>query len=119
MTSERFFNVSPNIRLALWRLHQRREYDTDVEFYSSTDMEDTVDKFQLRPHFRFGRRCLGARWLEDRQEWEIELQNVSTKENTIVFADVLLTAVGGFSQPRRVVFPGMSTFKGPIFHTAE
>lgn len=30
-----------------------------------SDIESTVDKFQLRHHFRFGKECLGAEWKDN------------------------------------------------------
>ncbi|KAL7953716.1 hypothetical protein V8C34DRAFT_296294 [Trichoderma compactum] len=82
-------------------------------------MESTVDKFGLRPYIQFNTECLGAKWSDERQLWDVTFLNLRTKERFVKSANVLLTAVGGFSQPRVVKFPGMEKFKGRIFHTAE
>jgi cation diffusion facilitator CzcD-associated flavoprotein CzcO len=83
------------------------------------DIEETVDKFGLRPFFHFNARCLGARWIEETRQWRVTFLDTTTKQQFTRDADMLLTAVGGFSEPRRVNFPGMDRFQGPIFHTAE
>ncbi|KAN0110969.1 FAD/NAD(P)-binding domain containing protein [Hyaloscypha variabilis] len=82
-------------------------------------IESTVDKFNLRQHFRFGCECLGARWSLERQEWDVTFLNLATKERFTKHCTMLLTAVGGFSQPREVSFPGMDLYNGRVFHTAE
>ncbi|PNP38823.1 hypothetical protein TGAMA5MH_09046 [Trichoderma gamsii] len=82
-------------------------------------MESTVDKFGLRPYIQFNCECLGATWSNERQLWDVTFLNLRTKEKLVESANVLLSAVGGFSQPRIVEFPGMEKFKGRVFHTAE
>lgn len=44
---------------------------------------------------------------------------MATKDKLTKNCAILLTAVGGFSTPREVHFPGLESFTGQIFHTAE
>ena len=81
------------------------------------DIESTVDKFQLRHHFRFGKECLGAEWQDD--GWNVVFRDVATGSKFTKRCDILLSAVGGFQKPRDARFPGMDKFKGEIFHTAQ
>lgn len=83
------------------------------------DIENTVDKFVLRSHFRLNFACTAARWLSQEQLWEVEFINTATKERLTRRCAILLTAVGGFSTPRDVHFPGLNSFEGKVFHTAE
>lgn len=83
------------------------------------DIEDTVDRFSLRSHFRLNFACTAARWLPKEQLWEVEFINTATKERLTRTCGILLTAVGGFSTPRDVNFPGLDSFQSKIFHTAE
>ncbi|KAB5531368.1 hypothetical protein GE09DRAFT_1040978 [Coniochaeta sp. 2T2.1] len=80
-------------------------------------IEDTVDKFDLRAHFRFNFECLAAEWVDE--QWRVLLVNTRTGQRLVRGCDILLSAVGGFSHPRRIDFPGMDRYKGKIFHTAE
>ncbi|KAK1763980.1 FAD/NAD(P)-binding domain-containing protein [Phialemonium atrogriseum] len=82
-------------------------------------VESTVDKFQLRQYFRLNCECLGARWSNERQQWDVTFLDGRTKKTFTRQCAILLSAVGGFSKPRDVRFPGMETFQGNIFHTAE
>lgn len=66
---------------------------------------------------RFKHECLGAKW--NGSMWEVTLLDLSTNKTITRRCKILLTAVGGFSRPRRVNFPGMDQFQGKIFHTAE
>ncbi|KAL1877871.1 hypothetical protein Daus18300_002224 [Diaporthe australafricana] len=82
-------------------------------------IENTVDKFALRSHFTLNVACTGARWLSREQRWEVEFVDTTTKSKFTKTCAMLLTAVGGFSIPREVDFPGLKSFKGKIFHTAQ
>jgi cation diffusion facilitator CzcD-associated flavoprotein CzcO len=82
-------------------------------------MEATVDKFNLRSHFKCGVACLGARWIADDNCWLVQLKDLKTGETFSRSATVFVSAVGGFTEPRNIVFPGMEIFKGKIIHTAR
>ncbi len=82
-------------------------------------MEDTVDKFDLRKHVQTSVECLGAKWHNDKGKWEIQLKDLKTGVEYSRFSFVFVSAVGAISFPRDVVFKGMESFKGPMFHTAR
>ncbi|KAL9096317.1 MAG: hypothetical protein Q9165_001314, partial [Trypethelium subeluteriae] len=67
----------------------------------------------------FSIECLGARWLKDEHEWEIQFRDLKTSVEFVRRASVLISAVGGINKPREVKFEGMSKFRGHIFHTAK
>lgn len=83
------------------------------------DMEDTVDKFDLRKHVHTSIECIGAKWHNDKQKWEVRLRDLETDIEFSRYASVFVSAVGAISFPRDVKFPGMENFKGPMFHTAR
>jgi cation diffusion facilitator CzcD-associated flavoprotein CzcO len=56
---------------------------------------------------------LEARWEGARRQW------VLTTTRGRFEADVLLTACGQLNRPSVPAIPGLSTFAGPVFHTAE
>jgi cation diffusion facilitator CzcD-associated flavoprotein CzcO len=82
-------------------------------------MESTVDKFGLRAHMHFGVECLGAKWIAKMSKWEVRFRDLMTGIEYTRTANIVVSAVGGISAPRDVVFPGMETFEGEIFHTAR
>ncbi|KAG5812639.1 hypothetical protein H9Q74_003591 [Fusarium xylarioides] len=80
-------------------------------------IENTVDKFSLRSHFRFKVECTGAEWVDG--SWHVHFLDTYTGEKFTKQCTILLSAVGGFSIPRQSKFPGMDKYKGRTFHTAE
>ena len=102
------FNINPNWSKELCEGAEILEY-----------MEDTVNKFDLRRHMRFGIECLGARWHDEEGEWSVRFKDGQTNNVFAEEAAVFISAVGGISYPRDVKFPGMEKFKGAMFHTAR
>ncbi|KAH7361730.1 hypothetical protein B0T11DRAFT_279427 [Plectosphaerella cucumerina] len=80
-------------------------------------IESTVDKFQLRRHFNLRKECRGAEW--ENGHWKVNFYDVKAGREFSEKCDILLSAVGGFSQPRKPTLPGLDDFKGEVFHTAE
>ena len=71
-----------------------------------------ADEFGVRPHMRFGHELTGASWDQAEQIWRLE-----TNEGDFT-ADVLVSAVGGLSEPRIPELPGLGEFQGEVFHSA-
>jgi cation diffusion facilitator CzcD-associated flavoprotein CzcO len=74
--------------------------------------EACVDKHGLRPKIRFGWKVTdvdfdGGRW------------HVRSDDGREVCADVVVSGLGGLHLPNRVKFPGLESFAGTRFHTAE
>lgn len=65
-------------------------------------MEDTVDKFGLRPHIHGSVECLGARWMADMNHWAANFKDWKTGLEFTRSATILISAVGGISIPRDV-----------------
>jgi cation diffusion facilitator CzcD-associated flavoprotein CzcO len=67
----------------------------------------------VRDRIRTGTEVQSARWDEDRTKWVLET-SAGPHE-----ADVLVTACGQLSVPSVPPIPGLESFAGPAFHTAE
>lgn len=86
---------------------------------SCLDIEDTVDKFNLREHIITSVECLGGTWNDEQGEWTVQFRDLQTG---LVFdrrATIFVSAVGAISFPRDVKFKGMERFQGSMFHTAR
>jgi cation diffusion facilitator CzcD-associated flavoprotein CzcO len=68
----------------------------------------------LEPHLRLGTEVIAARWDEARALWIVE-----TKAGETFEAQSLVSAVGQLSRPLVPNIPGIETFAGPVFHSAE
>lgn len=76
-------------------------------------LRHVTDRYGLRPNIRFGAELTGAAWDEARQHWTIE-----TVRGTLT-ARVLVGAMGGLSEPAIPQLPGLHTFAGEAFHSAQ
>jgi cation diffusion facilitator CzcD-associated flavoprotein CzcO len=72
-----------------------------------------AERFGLVPHIRFGHEVTRATWDEDAARWELE-----TAAGKLT-ARVLIGGQGGLSEPRMADIPGLETFAGPSFHSAQ
>jgi cation diffusion facilitator CzcD-associated flavoprotein CzcO len=76
-------------------------------------LERVTDRYGLRRKIRFGVAVTEARWDTSEARWRI---GTSRGEMT---ADVLISAAGPLSEPRIPDIPGLDSFPGPVFHSAE
>ena len=65
----------------------------------------------------FGIECVRAEWKESR--WVVEFVDTKTGTHFTRTTAVLISAVGGISYPRDVIFEGMERYTGSMFHSAR
>ncbi|GAA2814827.1 flavin-containing monooxygenase [Kribbella solani] len=89
--------------------------DWSSTFSPQPEIEDylrkVTDAFGVRDHIRFGRTVESADWDGDR--WRIR-----TGEGEFT-ADVLVSGMGPLAEPAYPKLPGIESFEGPVFHSAE
>ena len=73
-----------------------------------------ADRFDLRRDITFNTRVVAASFDEDRKRWLVE-----TDQGELASAQFFILAVGCLSAANKPPFPGMETFKGPVYHTGE
>ncbi|MCP3143421.1 flavin-containing monooxygenase [Pyxidicoccus xibeiensis] len=88
-----------------------RSYSPQSEIH--TYLLGCADRYGIRPHIRFNHALHSARWDEGEQRWHLE-----TSQGPYT-ADVLVSAVGGLSEPAIPRLPGMETFQGKVMHSAR
>jgi cation diffusion facilitator CzcD-associated flavoprotein CzcO len=71
--------------------------------------------FDVLPHVRFRHAVTAARWDDERQLWEIE----TSGGGGAFTAQVLVAGMGGLSEPSIPQIPGLDSFEGAAFHTAQ
>jgi cation diffusion facilitator CzcD-associated flavoprotein CzcO len=98
------FSFAPNPR---WSYAFGRQ----PEIYSY--LRDCAQRFGVIPHIQFQNAVRDAHWDDARQRWVIE-----TAKGTVT-ADFFLPAVGALSDPLIPEIPGLKTFKGKQFHSAQ
>lgn len=77
-------------------------------------IHDTADRFGLRKLVRTGVEVTSAQFDESTATWR-----VTTSSGDVLEADVLVPAVGQLSRPALPNIPGLDTYAGPSFHSAQ
>ncbi|MDQ4054795.1 MAG: NAD(P)/FAD-dependent oxidoreductase [Actinomycetota bacterium] len=76
--------------------------------------EHVADRYDLRRHMRFDSPVAGARWDEEAEEWEVQVEGGEALRGCY-----LITATGFLSQPRLPDIEGVGDFAGEVIHTAR
>ncbi|MBB5912978.1 cation diffusion facilitator CzcD-associated flavoprotein CzcO [Nocardia transvalensis] len=77
-------------------------------------MRTVAHKHNLPAKIRFGTEVTDAEFDEKRAVWQVR-----TADGSVLTADILIPAVGQLSRPALPNIPGLDTFAGPAFHSAE
>jgi cation diffusion facilitator CzcD-associated flavoprotein CzcO len=98
------FSFAPNPRWS--RRYAPRD---EIQEY----LEEVARSHRVLDRIHTGTEVQRAGWDEERAKWVLETGAGSHE------ADVLLTACGQLSVPKLPPIPGLDSFEGPAFHTAE
>ncbi|KAH8901734.1 cyclohexanone monooxygenase [Thozetella sp. PMI_491] len=88
-------------------------YSADIQQY----FLDFCEKYNLRRYIKLKHRVTGARWHEDKAQWE-----VSVEHQGIMFSDwcdVLVNGSGLLNTWKMPNIKGLDTFTGPVMHSAH
>ncbi|MEA2362162.1 MAG: hypothetical protein QOD71_1307 [Thermoleophilaceae bacterium] len=76
-------------------------------------LRDVAARFGVLPHVRFGTEMHSAEWDEAEARWRLDTSGGP------ITADVLIAAQGPLSDPLIPELPGLDSFEGASFHSAE
>ncbi|PVH67664.1 FAD/NAD(P)-binding domain-containing protein [Cadophora sp. DSE1049] len=76
-------------------------------------------RHNIIPHIKLRTEWKSARWSEKTSRWHIVVQNLENGESFVHEAKILVSAVGGYTNPKYPTMHGIDTFKGPVVHTAQ
>jgi cation diffusion facilitator CzcD-associated flavoprotein CzcO len=97
------FSFAPN------RWSRRYAPQAEIQAY----VEGVARRFDVLDRVRTGTEVKSARWDEERGRWLLETTAGAHE------AEVLVPACGQLSVPKTPSIPGLESFDGPAFHTAE
>lgn len=98
------FSFEPN---ADWS----RVYPTQPEL--ETYLQNVADKWQLRPHIRFDHTLNQARYDEKNSQWLVNTSGGDFKARFVISGN------GGLAEPKLPDIPGVESFAGHHFHSAN
>lgn len=99
------YSFSPNTK---WS----RRYPPQPEILQY--LRDIAEKYSLRPHIRFGIEVESAEFNDANAEW-----TVTTRDGQQITAPVFISGAGQLSRPAMPDLPGIKSFKGKAFHSAN
>src|SRR4051794_6891204 len=70
-------------------------------------------KYGVEPHVRYNHTVTEAAWDDEREVWNIETEQGS------LTADFFISGVGALSDPKLPDIPGIESFEGRMFHSAQ
>jgi len=76
-------------------------------------LRDCAERFGVMQHVRFHTEVEGAAWDDDEEVWRIETSNGP------ITANFLVAAQGPLSEPSLPEVPGIDSFEGTAFHSAQ
>lgn len=88
-----------------------REYATQSELLKYINY--VIDHFGIRSHFRFGSRVDEARWDNERSLYRVSVGVAAFDCNMVA------SCVGLLNVPKIPTWPGMTEFRGSLFHSAR
>ena len=77
-------------------------------------LRGVADQYRLRPHIRFQANLVGARYDEARQLWVVRAE-----DGRVFESQILVSGMGGLSNPAVPDLPGLTHFEGTTFHSAN
>ncbi|KAF2031252.1 hypothetical protein EK21DRAFT_63566 [Setomelanomma holmii] len=78
-----------------------------------------AEQYRVVEHIRFHSIVEKAEWDDAAKVWVVTVLNLQTKERVVRRAKVLVSGVGSLSVPKECDLPGVETFKGKLFHSAQ
>ncbi|BBY65072.1 flavin-containing monooxygenase [Mycolicibacterium helvum] len=82
-------------------------------------LESVAQDFDLNRHLLTNTAVRSIRWNAGTTEWDLGLESVTTGGASAYSADVVVSAVGLFGEPKLPEIDGLTDFGGSIMHTSR
>ncbi|MCX2931148.1 NAD(P)/FAD-dependent oxidoreductase [Mycobacterium sp. CVI_P3] len=82
-------------------------------------LESVAEDFDLSRHLLTGTAVRSLRWNADTSRWDIDLESVTTGGSFAFSADVVVSAVGLFGEPKLPQIDGLADFGASVMHTSR
>ena len=93
-----------------------------------------ADQFNLRQYIKTSHKVTGAKWIEERQKWQVQIVQTDGRDLVVSHSeskdgehgepfieecDVFINASGAYNNWRWPTIPNRETFKGTMIHPAR
>ncbi|KAL1976785.1 hypothetical protein VTN31DRAFT_3067 [Thermomyces dupontii] len=101
------------------------DYNTDwtEEFAQGHEIREywqkIARKYNVYDRLRLKQKIKKAEWLADEAKWELTIEDLNDGHVYQVKHDFVISAVGHFNHWRLPDYPGIDSFKGPLFHSSN
>jgi cation diffusion facilitator CzcD-associated flavoprotein CzcO len=96
--------------------------DWSANYASSTEIfkyfKDFSSKYGLDRYIQLEHEVVGATWMEQEAQWQVDVKDLRTGTVQTTSAHVLVNAGGILNDWRYPPIPGIQTFKGDLVHSA-
>ncbi|VUC36292.1 unnamed protein product [Clonostachys rosea] len=121
--SNRYPGVACDIPSHAYVMKTYLNSDWTKKFATGKEIQQYYARFANRRYLHentcFNTHVHEARWNEDTLLWEVLTQSTKTGERTLWIANAIFDNGGGFHRPKYAKIPGLETFKGEQWHTAQ
>ncbi|KAL2848154.1 monooxygenase [Aspergillus pseudoustus] len=76
-------------------------------------------KYGLGRYIRTSHLVTETRWLEEKGQWQVQVQNLTTGETVTDWCHILVHATGYLNKPVWPQIPGLDEYKGVKLHSAD
>ena len=97
-------------------------------------LEEVADQYNLRKYVQTCHKVVGAKWIEERKKWQVQIVRTDGREHVVSSpgvqdgeldeafveeCDVLINSSGAYNNWRWPTIPNRQSFKGTMIHPAQ
>ncbi|KAL7929785.1 hypothetical protein V8C35DRAFT_314787 [Trichoderma chlorosporum] len=80
---------------------------------------EVAAQYEIHKHVKLESLVEKASWNEASGTWDVIVRDLKSSKVTEYHSKILISAIGTLSVPQKCAIPGVSSFQGNIFHTAQ
>ncbi|KAI9743684.1 MAG: hypothetical protein M1818_003000 [Claussenomyces sp. TS43310] len=107
----------------LFQYKFEKNYKWSEYFASRGETQKYLDyvatKYGIKEHIKYYREVVAADWDAKTSTWQVQIKHRNDTQPKTLVCNAVISAAGLFSTPNLPDIPGITDFRGPIFHTAQ
>eukprot|EP01125_Pyxidicula_operculata_P002450 TRINITY_DN12312_c0_g1_i1.p1 TRINITY_DN12312_c0_g1~~TRINITY_DN12312_c0_g1_i1.p1 ORF type:complete len:524 (+),score=78.99 TRINITY_DN12312_c0_g1_i1:103-1674(+) len=82
-------------------------------------LKNCAKKHDIYKHTKFNKIVLSSKYIQNTRQWEVTTKDLATNKEETIKADYFISCVGQLNEPKLPTIPGMDSFGGHQFHSAQ